>query len=62
MKSASRPSSPDTEVDEDDEATWLANIVGSSNDAEGNWDRVEPIDSGALTIQFGGALASDRKR
>ncbi|PVI05647.1 hypothetical protein DM02DRAFT_516567 [Periconia macrospinosa] len=58
---SSRPSSADPEVEED-EATWLANIIGNSNDAEGSWERVEPIDSGALTIQFGDALGLDRKR
>ena len=30
---------------------WLGNIIGRSNDAEGSWERVEPIDSG-LTIQL----------
>lgn len=56
---SSRPSS--THADED-EATWLANAIGDSADAEGRWERVEPIESGALTIQFGDALGSDRKR
>ncbi|KAF2438097.1 hypothetical protein P171DRAFT_372425 [Karstenula rhodostoma CBS 690.94] len=60
MKSASRPPSAHDEPHED-EATWLATVVGSSNDAEGSWERVEPIESGALTVQFGEALG-DRKR
>ncbi|KAJ4349685.1 uncharacterized protein N0V89_008302 [Didymosphaeria variabile] len=60
MRSASPPPSARADYDQD-EATWLSNVVGSSNDAEGSWERVEPIESGALTIQFGEAL-SDRKR
>lgn len=55
----SRPPSADAGADsdaEEDEATWLGNIIGSSNDAEGSWERVEPIESGALTIQFGETL------
>lgn len=60
MKQTSRPSSADADHEED-ETTWLANIVGSSNEAKGSWERVEPIESGALTIQFGEGL-SDRKR
>ncbi|KAK3214592.1 hypothetical protein GRF29_19g671665 [Pseudopithomyces chartarum] len=58
--STSRPSSAHADRDED-EATWLSNIVANSNEAEGSWERVEPIESGALTIQFGEGL-SDRKR
>ena len=47
-----------TDADADaDEAAWLANVIGSSNEAEGRWERVEPIESGALTIQFGEALS-----
>lgn len=54
----SRPPSAgaDAEADADDEATWLGNIIGSSKDAEGSWERVQPIESGTLTIQFGEAL------
>jgi hypothetical protein len=58
---SSRPPSADPEAHED-EATWLANIIGSSTDAEGSWERVEPIESGALTVQFGDALGLDKKR
>ncbi|KAF2638652.1 hypothetical protein P280DRAFT_404860 [Massarina eburnea CBS 473.64] len=54
---SSRPSSAD-----EDEAAWLSNLLGSSNDAEGSWERVEPLDSGALTVQFGDALGLDGKR
>ena len=47
----------DADADEDeDEAAWLEHVIGNSNEAEGSWERVEPIDSGALTIQFGEAL------
>jgi hypothetical protein len=54
----SRPSSADADVDaHEDEATWLESIIGRSDEAEGSWERVEPIESGALTIQFGEALA-----
>jgi hypothetical protein len=60
MASASRPPSAHADHD-DDEAAWVGAVVGSSNDAEGSWERVEPIESGALTVQFGEAL-SDRKR
>jgi hypothetical protein len=53
----SRPPSAGAEADADeDEAAWLGNIIGSSTEAEGSWERVEPIGSGALTIQFGEAL------
>ncbi|KAF2117196.1 late endosomal/lysosomal adaptor and MAPK and MTOR activator-domain-containing protein [Lophiotrema nucula] len=55
----SRPSSADASGDED-EATWLGNIIGNTNDAEGSWDRVEPIESGALTIHFGEPLRPGR--
>ncbi|CAI6331931.1 unnamed protein product [Periconia digitata] len=58
---SSRPASANPDMEED-EATWLANIIGSSNDAEGSWERVQPIESGALTIQFGDALGLDKKR
>lgn len=60
MNTASRPTSAHADQDED-EATWLGHAVGSSNDAEGTWERVEPIESGALTVQFGEALG-DKKR
>lgn len=53
----SRPPSADADADVDeDEATWLGNIIGNSSEVEGSWERVEPIESGALTIQFGEAL------
>lgn len=58
---SSRPSSADASHDED-ESTWLGNIIGNTTDTEGSWDRVEPIESGALTIQFGDALGSDRRQ
>lgn len=60
MAPASRPTSARDDP-HDDETAWLAHVVGSSADAEGSWERVEPIDSGALTVQFGEALG-DRKR
>jgi hypothetical protein len=58
---SSRPSSADANQEED-EATWLGNIIGNAADAEGRWERVEPIESGALTIQFGEALGPDRRQ
>lgn len=61
MKQSSRPTSAHADAEED-EATWLGNVIGDSADAEGSWERVEPIDSGALTIQFGDALGSDRRQ
>ncbi|KAF2271557.1 uncharacterized protein EI97DRAFT_387649 [Westerdykella ornata] len=57
----SRPSSADA-TQEEDEATWLGKIVGDSTDPEGSWERVEPVESGALTFQFGEALGSDRRQ
>jgi hypothetical protein len=57
----SRPSSADASQDED-ESTWLGNIIGDTADTEGSWDRVEPIDSGALTIQFGDTLGPDKRQ
>lgn len=70
--SQSNPSAdPEVAETEEDEATWLASIIGNAssssnsnnnNDVEGSWERVEPIESGALTIQFGDALGLDRKR
>ncbi|OCK76576.1 hypothetical protein K432DRAFT_445932 [Lepidopterella palustris CBS 459.81] len=59
-KPTSRPSTSGTGVDED-EATWLGHIIGNSSNEEGSWDRVQTIDSGALTVQFDDALALDRK-
>lgn len=58
---SSRPSSPgandadadDYDNNDDDETAWLGDIVGNAAEAEGAWDRVEPINSGTLTIQFG---------
>ncbi|KAF2194177.1 hypothetical protein K469DRAFT_709683 [Zopfia rhizophila CBS 207.26] len=58
---SSRPSSADGSADED-EATWLGNIIGNNGEAEGSWERVEPIDSGTLTIQFGEALGLDKRQ
>jgi hypothetical protein len=58
---SSRPSSADGAQD-DDEATWLGKIVGDTAEAEGSWERVEPIESGALTIQFSEALGSDGRQ
>jgi hypothetical protein len=57
----SRPSSADA-TQEEDEATWLGKIVGSTDEAEGSWERVEPIESGALTIQFGEPMATDKRQ
>ena len=48
---SSRPSSADAA--DEDEITWLEHIIGNTTDAEGSWDRVNPIDSGALTVQLG---------
>ena len=50
---SSRP--PSAEVDEDED-TWLSNMVAQSNEAEGEWERVKPLESGALTVQFGDGL------
>lgn len=63
----SRPTSADADVEaepeaEDDETSWLENAIGKSGEAEGSWERVEPIDSGALTIQFGDTFGSDRRQ
>ncbi|KAF1952983.1 hypothetical protein CC80DRAFT_596135 [Byssothecium circinans] len=62
---ASRPPSAEAEADEDED-TWLGNIISgpnnNNNDAEGSWERVEPLESGALTVQFGDALGPERKR
>ncbi|KAF2657693.1 hypothetical protein K491DRAFT_314779 [Lophiostoma macrostomum CBS 122681] len=55
----SRPSSAASQ--DEDETTWLGSIIGNTADTEGSWDRVEPIDSGALTIQFGDAPGPDRR-
>ena len=49
------------ENDNEDEATWLGKIVGSSADAEGSWVRVVPIESGALTFQFGDPFGGDHR-
>jgi hypothetical protein len=57
----SRPSSADANQDED-EATWLGNVIGNTAEAEGSWERVEPVESGALTIQFGETLVPDRRQ
>lgn len=57
----SRPSSADASQDED-ETTWLGNIIGNTGEAEGSWERVEPVESGALTIQFGETLGPDRRQ
>lgn len=40
---------------EEDESAWLNKVIGNSNEAEGSWERVEPIE-GALVIQFGETL------
>jgi len=48
---SSRPSSADAA--DEDEITWLEHIIGNTTDAEGSWDRVNPIGSGALTVQLG---------
>ncbi|KAF2009601.1 hypothetical protein BU24DRAFT_357838 [Aaosphaeria arxii CBS 175.79] len=60
LPSNSRPSSADAHENED-ESTWLNEVVSNTKDVEGSWGRVEPIDTGALTIQFGDAFAADRK-
>jgi len=58
----SRPESADgSEVDED-EATWLAKIVGETNEEEGSWERVVPLKSGTLTVQFDDPPVSDNRR
>lgn len=57
---ASRPTSSDANAEED-ESTWLANIIGDDGEAEGSWDRVEPIE-GTLTVQFDDALNSDKQQ
>jgi len=57
----SRPSSAGTGA-EQDEATWLMNTIGGSDNEGGSWDRVEPIDGGTLTVQFDEALGLDRKQ
>lgn len=49
------------ENDNEDEATWLGKIVGNSADAEGSWVRVVPIESGALTFQFGDPFDGDQR-
>lgn len=49
------------ENDNEDEATWLGKIVGNSADAEGSWVRVVPIESGALTFQFGDPFGGDHR-
>ncbi|KAF2472409.1 uncharacterized protein BDR25DRAFT_258749 [Lindgomyces ingoldianus] len=58
---SSRPSSADASADED-EATWLEHVIGNTAETEGSWERVEPIESGALTIHFGEAPGSDRRQ
>ncbi|KAH7119798.1 hypothetical protein B0J11DRAFT_70608 [Dendryphion nanum] len=47
--------------EEEEEAAWLSNIVGNSADPEGNWGHVQPIESGALTFQFGDPLVGDKR-
>lgn len=59
-KHTSRPSSADASADEN-EGTWLGNIIGQSGEAEGSWERVEPIESGALTVQFDEAFGQGRR-
>lgn len=51
----------DDENDNEDEAMWLGKIVGNSSDAEGSWVRVVPIESGALTFQFGDPFGGDHR-
>ncbi|KAF2870324.1 hypothetical protein BDV95DRAFT_608326 [Massariosphaeria phaeospora] len=57
----SRPSSADANAAQD-ETTWLENIIGNTSGTEAAWDRVDPIDSGPLTIQFGDAPGGDRRQ
>ena len=52
---------PSTDAGEDSEAAWLENIVGASKEHGRAWDRVEPIESGALVVQFDDALGSARR-
>jgi hypothetical protein len=56
----SRPCSPGSAGDED-EVTWLGNVIGDNGNEEGSWDRVQAIGSGALTIQFDDALGIDKR-
>ncbi|KAF2713487.1 hypothetical protein K504DRAFT_462010 [Pleomassaria siparia CBS 279.74] len=51
--SASSQSSRPSSAADEDETTWLENIIGNTAEAEGSWDRVAPIESGTLTVQFG---------
>ncbi|KAF2092011.1 hypothetical protein K490DRAFT_32116 [Saccharata proteae CBS 121410] len=55
----SRPSSSST-MAEQDEAAWLADVIGSDGD-EGHWDQVKPVDFGALTIHFEEMMGSERR-
>lgn len=56
----SRPPSPEDSADED-ETAWLGNIIGNTTDTDVAWEQVRPIDSGALTVQFGEGLSLDRR-
>ena len=56
----SRPCSPGSAGDED-EVTWLENVIGDNDNEEGSWDRVQAIGSGALTVQFDDALGIDKR-
>ncbi|KAJ9640395.1 hypothetical protein H2201_002557 [Coniosporium apollinis] len=60
QRRGSRSPSSGSDVDED-EATWLSRGAGDDGEGEGPWDHVEPVDKGALTIQFDEALGVDRK-
>lgn len=51
-----------SEDEEEDEATWLGHIAGNSAEEEGSWERVEPIENGALTISFGEPLVPNGRR
>lgn len=56
----SRLSSPGSAGDED-EATWLENVIGDNGNEEGSWDCVQATGSGALTVQFDDALGIDKR-
>ncbi|KAF2795429.1 hypothetical protein K505DRAFT_324060 [Melanomma pulvis-pyrius CBS 109.77] len=60
-QSSPPPSADAAAAAEEDETTWLESIIGNTAEAEGSWDRVAPIDSGTLTVQFGDVLGNDRR-
>lgn len=57
----SRPSSSDSSSVEALQNAWLVNAVGNKSLEDQTWNRVIPIKSGELTLQFDDVLNLDKK-